>query len=80
MVNAHQNLNTALVHVNVLVPLVCTSMLKAQLFERVGGAVLPMAGELSTDPATLKLMESIGKHCPNCGAFIQKNDGCNVRL
>jgi hypothetical protein len=55
-------------------------MLKAQLFERVGGAVLPMAGELSTDPATLKLMESIGKHCPNCGAFIQKNDGCNVRL
>ena len=21
-----------------------------------------------------------GKHCPNCGAFIQKNDGCNIMM
>jgi hypothetical protein len=31
--------------------------------------------KLSTDAATRKLMSEIGKHCPNCGAFIQKNEG-----
>ena len=35
---------------------------------------------LSTDKLTLALMKTIGKHCPNCGAFIQKNDGCNIMM
>ena len=33
-----------------------------------------------TDEATLELLKSIGKKCPNCGNWIQKNDGCNVMM
>ena len=36
--------------------------------------------QLSTDKATLDLMNKIGKHCPNCGAFVQKNGGCNIMM
>ena len=33
-----------------------------------------------TDAATLELLKTIGKKCPNCGNWIQKNDGCNVMM
>lgn len=36
--------------------------------------------ELSTDAASKALMHKLGKKCPNCGIFIQKDDGCNVMM
>jgi len=32
--------------------------------------------EIETDAATLKLLKKLGKKCPNCSMFMQKNDGC----
>jgi len=32
------------------------------------------------DPASLKLMENLGKPCPMCGNFCIKNGGCNTMM
>lgn len=36
--------------------------------------------QLSTDAETQALLQKSSKKCPNCGAFIQKNDGCNIMM
>merc|ERR1712178_437457 len=35
-----------------------------------------MAALAEPDAATLEVMATIGKKCPVCGIFIEKNDGC----
>jgi hypothetical protein len=36
--------------------------------------------EVSVDEASMALMAQLGKRCPNCKAFMQKNEGCNVMM
>ena len=35
-------------------------------------------GNTSVDDATLELLKKIGKKCPGCGMFIEKNAGCHI--
>ena len=39
-----------------------------------------VAARAAEDASTLALLSSIGKACPCCGNFIEKNEGCDVMM